>query len=435
MIRRGVVVLVFVAPLLHGWLARPAGLRVEDAAAWLAGVVGLVALHRVLRRAEGAVEADWTVTTLLYGTFLFSSLSGGEGAVGQSAAFALAAMALHVWHEGGGPVLARRALAGAGLLLGMVLPYLDARALPTPDLLRLPETLFSSRQGLLFWNPVLWGAVAGHGLLLRRRAREAAVPLLAAALVLLVATSAAPARPYFAGGRFHAALPALALGLGAFLGWARAAVQRAPGIPLAAIGAALVVWNMGLMEQYRSGRIPRDFPVSFGDVTETNAALLFRDVGSPPAWPANWIFAWRHHVPAMKYDAVVGVDVGGRALAGRVAVGDPRVDPGLFAEGWGPRRPCGSRECREVLGRARLLIPLESRRRAALRLRASGAGSLLVLVDGETRAKLPLGEASSSFPTPSRTWERGVTEVVLVAPPGTARVESLALVSKAPSSP
>ena len=46
----------------------------------------------------------------------------------------------------------------------------------------------------------------------------------------------------------------------------------------AAAGVVLTVWNGLFMEQYRSNRIPRDLPVAFSQVAETNAEILSRAV-------------------------------------------------------------------------------------------------------------------------------------------------------------
>ena len=72
-----------------------------------------------------------------------------------------------------------------------------------------------------------------------------------------------------------------------------------------AAGAGLVLWNGLLMEQYRRGVIPRDDTVSFARVAENSADLLASAVGSPVAWPANWIFAAGRDLPAARYEILL----------------------------------------------------------------------------------------------------------------------------------
>src|SRR4029079_16028715 len=104
-----------------------------------------------------------------------------------------------------------------------------------------------------------------------------------------------------------------------------------------AAGIALVGWNLAFMEQYASGMIPRDFPVSFAEVDGHTAALGAGRLGAPTSWPANWVFALRHGVGPARFDLVEGkavprdaggaavVDAGPGGLDKRLLIGGRRV--------------------------------------------------------------------------------------------------------------
>jgi hypothetical protein len=428
-IHSGLVLLVLaVPPLLVQCGAGVPGL--ESLVALLTGVVGLALVYRVTEGLAGGVVGAWTTLTLLYGTLLFADMTGGSDALPHAASFGLAALAAALWWDSRRAVLSGRAIgAGLALIGAASIPYVVTGIPPVPSLSRLGETLFASRGGLLYWAPVLWAGALGYIPLARREGRTIAAPALGLVAILLAATTRDDPSPFIGAGRFHAALPLLGLGLGAAFGVVRSAAARRPLIPLLAGAGALVVWNVLFMEQYRTDRIPRDFVVSFPQVTETNAAILARAVGSPLAWPANWVFAWRHDLPAAKYDVVVGQSLFGEGgLDGTIVMGDERVDPALLAEGWGSRRACEGAVCRQVVGAARLLVPLESSRPFRVTVRAAGSGTLSLLVNGAPLAELPLAPALTDLRVPATPgpWRAGLNHMVLsCASPGEAWAERL----------
>ena len=330
--------------------------------------------------------------------------------------------------------LARTALLGAGFAGAAVLMTLSWPVPFSP--LHRPLwtlTLFSSRQGLLFWNPVLWAGVLGYAALWRRERRCAG--MLLAALLGMVLFHAATREGWsgpFAARRFDSALPLFGLGLAAALHALRRSAARAPGRVLAAAGGALVLWNLLLMQQYREGALPRDATVSFVAVAETSAGLLARAVGAPPAWPANWAFAARHHLNPARFDLLVGKRL---PASGRIDVGDPVLDAALLAEGWSVRHHCGDAVCREVEGRARLLVPLEGAEPRAVAVSAAGRGELNLAVDGAAAGRAPLAPTLSvlRFPLRPGAGRQGIREIVLfVSPDGQALVDGLHFERAAP---
>lgn len=299
------------------------------------------------------------------------------------------------------------AVVGLGFLLGALPQLLVFKAifgvyvLPYPvqgrDYLRLDrprilEALFSSRHGLLFWTPVLWLGFLG---LVGLRRFGGTLPL-----VLLVATMTyvnGASADWWGGGsfsnrRFDSVLPVLALGLGLSFAWLLERARRRPGDVLIVAGVALSAWNLLFMETMRRGAIPRDDTVSFADVTRFNAERFAEVLGSPTAWPANWLFAARTGLPAAAYDEMVGKYLFFRqeSLGGLVDLGDPRVDPALLGEGWSERFLQSGEICRRVDGSARLFVALDLPEDLDVTIRAAGSGRLFLGVGGATVGSVAL---------------------------------------------
>ena len=326
-------------------------------------------------------------------------------------------------------------------LLGHPAQGRDFLHLTRPALL---ETFFSSRHGLLFWTPVLWAGFLGLvGLIAKDwrtkgwldKDRRTAV-LLALPILVMTYTNASSG-DWWAGGsysnrRFDSTLPFLALGVGATLAALRGLAARRPGAVLAGVGAALALWNVLFMEQYRRGAIPRDDTVSFARVAENSADVFATAFGSPVAWPANWIFSVRHGLPPDRYDLMVGkyLFFMQNNLGGVIDVGaDPGLDQALLGEGWGVRTPCAGAAdgvCRPVQGRARLFGALHAPETLDLTVRAAGPGRLRVLVNGVAVAERALAEGLEDVTArvPGARWRSGLNEIALDADPGaTAQVD------------
>jgi hypothetical protein len=328
-------------------------------------------------------------------------------------------------------------LAGGALLLAAAIALAlgtEAARLLAP---RLGEALFSSRHGLLFWNPLLWMGLAGLPPLARRdRSTAGALAAGLGAVCLASACLPAGASGPWAARRFTPALALLAPGLTLALDAVVAAAARRPASLLAGAGALLIVWNLLFMEQYRRGMLPRDATVSFPAVAQNNAAVLSELAGSPPAWPANWAFAWRTGLPAERFDLLAGKRLPADASGGRdIDVGALATDAALLLDGWSVRHPCEEAVCRDVEGRARLLAPLEAPGEFTLAVRAAGEGALSAAVNGERLPAQPLapGLATLRFPA-GGSWKR-LNEVSLaVAPGGRARVDRVRLEPRAGAS-
>lgn len=380
--------------------------------------IGLGAVYVSARRITTPVMAAWTVAALLFATALWPTLlSSSPAAFGAAVSFAAAAVAVWLVRKPmGGPLV--RGGAAALWLGALAVPYAMAGALPHPSLAGFGDALFSSSHGLLFWSPLLWLGVFGLARLARAESGRGPVMGVGVLVAGLLASGRGGNGPV-AGGRFHPALPLLGLGVAVGLESLRDAIERRPALPLVAAGAALTVWNFLFMEQYRTGLIPRDLPVSFAEVTEKNAAVFSRAFGSPTAWPVNWLFAWRHEVTPAKYDVVVGQ---GPWSKGFLAIDDPRVDPHLLAEGWDVRTSCGAIPCRHVLGSARILLPLSSSGPFPTALRVAGPAGVMVRLNRQPLISDTLGAVvvDLSLPKAPGTWVDGVNEITITSVPADA---------------
>jgi len=442
-------------------------------------LLGLLLLHRVLLDLVPSVVAFWTTLLLFYGTFLVFYVVD-EPVMSHACSFFMSAVVLAVWWKDRTLPLLRSALLGAaiglaaavrsqnGVLLLMpitslllqsqawttrfkkgavlllafgvgVLPQLlvfkaifGQYVLPYPvqgkDFLRLDhpfllETFFSSRHGLLFWTPLLWAGFLGYVGLLRKDRGTALALLVPLAVMSYVNCCSGD---WWAGGsysnrRFDSVLPHLALGLGAFLEALRAAVVRRPGRPILAGGALLAVWNFLFMEQYRRNMIPRDDTVSFARVAENSARLVSETVGTPFAWPANWVFSHRTKLNPAQYDVSVGKYLFFRMnnLKGVIDLGDSEAEP-LLGEGWSTLFRSGPSVCRRILSRARLFAPLDVPETLDVVVRAAGAGTLFVSVNKAPQASFPLRSEFQDLQTrvDAGTWHRELNEVVFLVLPG-----------------
>jgi hypothetical protein len=468
----------------------PAHIRAVCLASLFYGFLGLVLVHRVLRDLVPPAVAFCTVFLLLYATFLYWYMVQ-EAVMSHALSFAVAAAVLAVWWDGRQQLHVGRG-AALGLLIGLaatvrwqnglllLLPaatllsglrsqprtgvlcgavvlgaftlgafpqllawkaifgtYLLADPPHGRDFLRLGHpyllnTFFSSRHGLLYWTPVLWGGFLGLALLFRRDRRLAlmVLALLAAMSYVNVCSGDWWAGGSFSNRRFDSALPLLAIGLALCLAALARACTRRPAAVIVLAGLVLAGWNLLLMQLYRDNRIPRDDTVAFPRIAEGNADSLAGLVGTPLAWPANWVFAREHHAAADQYDLAVGKYLFYRQnnLDGVIDLGDERADPALLAEGWTPRQACGQDVCRGVAGRARLFVPLDVAEDLDLTLRAQGRGTLALEVNGRPVAELPLAATLSEarLRIGAASWRRELNELVLsLSAGGEASVDRL----------
>jgi hypothetical protein len=341
--------------------------------------IGTVLLWPLLARRHGRGVAIATLVALVFGTVVYS-LARGPWTGGL--AFAIGAAVLRVVAPRLRVPVVLSPFWLAAAVIALVICVLRGAG---PDAVL--DALFSSWGGLLFWSPILWLGIAGC----LRDGRSGPAGVLAPVLLIALALGADGAAAH--GAQFAPILPLLGLGLGRALDTLRAQAMRRPLVPIVGGLALLALWNALLMAQYRDGGIPRDDTVAFPRVARNAAATVSTRVGSPVAWPANWIFAARNGVRPDRYDVLGGVDVfaaGDRGMSGAIDIGDAPTDEAVLREGWSVRHRCGVAVCRAVEGRASLLVPIQKPRDADVSVIAAGTGSLTLSVNGVAVQEAPL---------------------------------------------
>jgi hypothetical protein len=410
-LRGGGLAALLVIPLAGGLLRR--GERAEGALALLCTSAGLVLLDGWLRPRVRRAPRVLALVLVVYATFLSSALrapSGGRA----GAAFLGGALALAVATREGLPGWGRL----GGLLAPAVLVAVEARLAPAPFFPL--EALWSPRVGLLHWNPALWAGLLGLAWQAARDRGEGR--RLAMSVALTLGSFVVFARPGpVADARFAPGLALAATGWAWLLQALEAAVSARPGLAVAAAGLPLVAWNLLFMQLYGTPAIPRDDTVAFPEVARGNALLLARAVGSPLAWPAAWVYAFRHSLPAEHYDALTGrVLFADGALEARLEMG-AEAAPGPFLAGsWGVRRPCGGAVCRDLLGPAQVRFFLDRRESLRVALVMGGRGDVQVTLNerGLGGWRVPHDLAGVGWPVPAHGFRRGVNVLELTPSPG-----------------
>ncbi|MBN2371268.1 MAG: hypothetical protein JXO72_12360 [Vicinamibacteria bacterium] len=304
-----------------------------------------------------------------------------------------------------------------------------ASAPPRIDLYGIAVRWLSSHQGLLYWHPLLWIGMIGLVLLARKNARST-WPLAAAlvAISLIGSTPLADDRdgPALAAG-LVGLLPLLVVGMAHAVQKGAEVLRARPALALLVPAAGAVLWNFLFMEQYRRFMIPRDDTLSFADVAAGNAALVARGAGCPLSWPANWRLSRQYDVPHATADLLIGKRVIDGSF-GVVDLGDDRVDAVLLQEGWSRPLACEDAICREVHGRARMLLPLDRRERLDVIIRASGAGTMFMKVDDRPLLQWPLSErlTDTRVTASALYWKPPISQITFEASiSGTARIDRL----------
>jgi hypothetical protein len=294
------------------------------------------------------------------------------------------------------------------------------------------QTLFSSRHGLLSWTPVFWAGYLGYLWLARARATLfwPLVPPLVAMTYVNMCSGDWWAGGSFSNRRFDSLLPLLALGLAGSLEWARRALVRHPQAAVCALLVPAITWNLGAVTQVARGEADAG-RAAFPRLVGGTARLIADVAGSPPTWPASWIFAWREGRPARQYDRAVGRYLFYRQnnLGGRIDVGRAD-DEALLAEGWGRRVEIAGRSCRPATGPARVLAPLDVPEDLALTLTAvspEAPEEVEVRVNGQEAGAILVGGrwTEGRLTLPARLWRRELNDVVVAPAGGTVCVDAL----------
>jgi hypothetical protein len=315
-------------------------------------------------------------------------------------------------------MLAWRAIYGGFLAVSPVGPEIRWQ---DPHLV---DILWSSRNGLFAWSPILYfGAV---GLMLFAVSRPAAgVPMLLALAAMTYFNAAIQdwwGSAGFGGRRFDGTIPLFCIGVAALAAALAGVVRRHPLRTIAAGGLALVLWNMTLMSGAQDGLVRIGETVSFGDTMAVQARTFHRWFGNPFTYPTSLVWALKNGMPPARYD-LLGVN---RFLGdplrqyGSIDIG--AIDEWVIGEGWHAHERDGPITFRWASSSAAVLIPLDhaARLKMQLRLRAlgySGAPPQLVtvVVNGRAQPAVPVdtGWHTAELIVPEDDWRAGVNRVQL----------------------
>ncbi|MCC6999743.1 MAG: hypothetical protein IT370_34390 [Deltaproteobacteria bacterium] len=299
------------------------------------------------------------------------------------------------------------------------------------------ETVFSSRNGLLPYAPILVLAFVGFGVLIRRHRR---VGLSLLAIVFAQAYVNGAVWDWWAGGsfggrRYDAAMVAFSLGLAHGVDAARLLLERRPrATAMGAIGLvalAFVALNCEAVRQKDAWTVTHGAVSMRGHYAALVAGLenrVYDTVGNPLALPASAVFAWRYGVAPRRWDEIVGYYFLNDEYLKPTRPGYKNSDLLRFAapehrrflvSGFGDLVGHASRMSSSE---ARALVPINQPGGLDLRLIAVSTAELTLWWNNRrvgTGQPQPDGHLTVTGRVPAASVERGVNVIRVVALPGT----------------
>ena len=290
----------------------------------------------------------------------------------------------------------------------------------------LVDILWSSRNGLLSWSPVLY--VGAVGLVLFARARPwIGVPALLAIAAMTYFNASIQdwwGSAGYGGRRFDGTLPLFAIGVAAFAERAVHVTRRHPMRAVAAAGTLLVLWNLTLMSAAQGGKVRIGEAVSFGEAGAEQARAFHRWFGNPFTYPASLLFAAWNDVPIGAYDLLAGNPLLSDAAQpfGRLNIGES-YDSVWLEEGWHAPERSGTTSFRWTMRSAMVLLPLDRAATLRVDVRAQafnypGAAPQMItlVVNGAAQPPVPLPPewTLASFVVQGAAWRRGINRVALL---------------------
>ena len=289
----------------------------------------------------------------------------------------------------------------------------------------LVDVLWSSRNGLLSWSPILYLGAIGL-FFFAARWPAVGVPALAAVAAMVYFNASIQdwwGSAGFGGRRFDGTIPLFALGVAAFASRAADWTRRHPLRMVSAAGAALVVWNIAMMGAAQRGHVRIGEAVSFGEAGAHQARALHGWIGHPFTYPVSLIFAARNDVPIGAYD-LLGVN---RFLSdplrpyGRIDIGTD--DGALIVDGWHGEERDGSVSFRWASSPATLLISLDRPANLLVQVRAQAfnyAGATPQTLDAYVNDRpvamtvpVPNEWTTIEFAAPADAWRAGINRLRL----------------------
>jgi len=289
---------------------------------------------------------------------------------------------------------------------------------------QLVDILWSSRNGLLSWSPILY--VAAIGLIMFAFAQPAiGIPVLIAVVAMTYFNATIQdwwGSDGFGGRRFDGTIPMFCLGAASFMTYAAAVTRRHPLRALTAAAALLVIWNLTLMSAANEGVFRIGTTVSYGDTFAAQGRTFHRWFGNPFTYPASLLFAVRNGVSPATYDLLRTNRFLGDPLRpyGRVDIG---ADDGwLLEDGWHGAERDGGITFRWAASPAVVMIPLDHAAALTVQVRLHSFGfpsapaQMLTLdVNGRTFGPVPVHDAweTLEFATDRDAWRSGVNRLRL----------------------
>jgi hypothetical protein len=288
---------------------------------------------------------------------------------------------------------------------------------------QLVDILFSSRNGLFSWSPILYAGAVGLVMFAVRRP-ALGVPMIGS-LALMTYFNASVQDWWgsagFGGRRFDGTIPLFVVGVATFGAWAIGAVRRHPARMLAGVAALLAVWNLALMSAAHEGVVRIGESVSFGDTSAAQARVLHSWFGNPFTYPASLYFAMRNSVTPADYD-LLGVN---RFLGdplqpyGRADIGAD--DEWLLGTGWhGAERAGDGSTFRWVAPGALLRLPLDHAADITVQVRLHAFGyrgappqTVRLTVNGHALERVEIGPDWQvvQIETEAAIWRAGVNRI------------------------
>lgn len=288
----------------------------------------------------------------------------------------------------------------------------------------LTDILWSSRNGLFSWSPMLYAGAVGL-LIVAWRMPAIGIPLIAVVATMTYFNASIQdwwGSDGFGGRRFDGTIPVFALGVAAVARALADVVARYPLATVSAGGVLLILWNLTLMNVAQGGHFRLGAAVSFGEMSAHQSRAFHGWFGNPFTYPASLLFALRNDVPVGAYDLLSANRFLGDPLQpyGRIDIG--ARDEYLIGGGWHDAERAGDITFRWAATPADVLIPLDHAAPLRLQIRAQAfnfAGAppqiLTVSVNG-TRAQdveVPPDWTTIALELDASYWRSGVNRVEL----------------------
>jgi len=289
---------------------------------------------------------------------------------------------------------------------------------------QLSDILWSSRNGLLSWSPILY--VGAIGLIMFAVSVPAVgIPVLLAVAVMTYFNASVQdwwGSDGFGGRRFDGTIPLFCLGIAAFARYAATLTGRHPLRTVAVCGGLLILWNLTLMSAALSGLFRIGTPVSFGETGAAQARAFHSWFGNPFTYPASLAFALRNGLPPDRYDLLAVNRFLSDPLRpyGRVDIGGD--DTWLVDDGWHAAEKEGPVTFRWAASPAAVLIPLDHAASLTVQVRlrpfsypGATPQTIALTVNGRTFGPVPVPERweTLEFATGIDAWRGRVNRLQL----------------------